>query len=573
MAGERLIPTSAAPTVATFTVLSNGQEVPREHQVLSVVIDKSVNRIPAATLVIRDGEASSQTFPVSDTEFFTPGKEIEIKAGYRGTEDTVFKGVAVTHSLKVREQRTMLLVYCKDKAFSMTLSPRNRYFREQTDSDVLEEVIGGAGLSADVESTSDQHGELVQYNCTDWDFILTRVDAIGKICLVEDGEIKITAPDLSQASALNLEYGANLLTFDAEIDARTQFKSVKSVAWGVGEQEVLESEEDAFQGPQAGNLSLNELVNVHGIESLRQQHSGNLKEVELRSWSKARLLKSRLAKIRGRAKFQGYASIAPGQLVDINGVGDRFNGSVFVSAIRHEIAGGNWVTILEFGLDDRWFVERFHVTQPLAGALIPPVGGLHIGTVTQLEDDPLGEKRLMVRLPMIDPEDDGTWARVATLDAGGERGSFFRPEVGDEVVVGFVQDDPRHPVVLGTLHSSNKPAPIVATADNHEKGFVTRSGMKLMFDDDQKNVLIETPDGNTVHLSGKEKAITLEDQHGNKILMNSEGITLESIKDITLKATGKLLGEGSDVTMKGQATAEFSASGTNTIKGGVVQIN
>ena len=48
---------------------------------------------------------------------------------------------------------------------------------------------------------------------------------------------------------------------------------------------------------------------------------------------------------------------------------------------------------------------------------------------------------------------------LATLDAGKERGTFFRPEIGDEVVVGFLNDDPRHPVILGMCHSSAKPAP------------------------------------------------------------------------------------------------------------------
>ncbi len=573
MADNRLIPTPVAPTVATFTVLSDGQEVPREHQVLSIVVDQSVNRIPSATLVVRDGDAPGQTFPVSDTDYFIPGKEIEVRAGYQGTEDRIFTGIVVSHSLKVREQKSVLMVYCKDKAFQLALTPQNRYFREQTDSDVLEEIIAQAGLSASVETTTEPQDEIVQYNCTDWDFILTRADAIGKICVVSEGEVKIAAPDLLQAPGLNLEYGANLLEFDAEIDARTQFRTVESVAWSMAEQEIVQAEEDSFSGPEAGNLSSDDLADVHGMEPLRQQHTANVKEVELQAWAKARVQKSRLAKIRGRAKFQGVATLEPNQIVTVNGVGDRFTGSIFVSAVRHEIANGNWVTNAEFGLDDKWFVERFQVTQPRAGALIPPVGGLHIGVVTQLQDDPLGEDRMMVRLPMIDGEDSGSWARVAALDAGEQRGSFFRPEIGDEVVVGFLNDDPRHPIVLGALHSSAKPSPIQASDDNHEKGIVSRSGMKLLFNDEQNNVLIETPDGNTLHLSGEDQGITLADQHGNKIVMDSNGISIESIKDINLKATTNLKGEGIDVTMAGSGTAEFSAGGSNVIKGGIVQIN
>ena len=254
-------------------------------------------------------------------------------------------------------------------------------------------------------------------------------------------------------------------------------------------------------------------------------------------------------------------------------MGDRFNGDVYVSGIRHEIGNGNWLTDVEFGLDDRWFTERFRVTQAHTAALMPPTTGLQIGIVTQLENDPLGEHRIMLRLPILDQEDEGVWARVATLDAGDNRGSFFRPEIGDEVVVSFLQNDPRFPIVLGGLNSSAKPAPIEAKDDNHEKGFTTRSGMRIAFNDEHKNILLETPDGNKLALSGEDQSITMEDQHGNKIVMDSSGITLESNMDIILKATGNLEAEGLAVTVKGQSTAEFSASGTTTLKGGLVQIN
>jgi Rhs element Vgr protein len=254
-------------------------------------------------------------------------------------------------------------------------------------------------------------------------------------------------------------------------------------------------------------------------------------------------------------------------------VGDRFNGAVFVSAVRHEISQGNWLTDVEFGLDDEWFAERFQVTQAMAGALIPPATGLQVGIVTQLAEDPLGEDRIMIKLPIINAEDEGVWARVATLDAGENRGSFFRPEIGDEVVVHFLQNDPRYPVILGGLNSSAKPAPLVASDDNHEKGFVTRSGMKWLFNDEHNNVLLETPDGNSLDISGENQSITLEDQHGNKIVMDSNGISIESTKEIVIKAATNLTAEGNIVKVAGQSTAEFSASGTNTISGGLVQIN
>ncbi len=570
---QQIIPTPASPSVCTLTILSEGNAVSGEYQILSIVVHNEVNRIPTATLLIRDGNAGSQEFACSDTDLFIPGKKIEIKAGYQATEDTIFKGVVVSQSLKVRQQASILTVVCKDEAFKMTIGHNSRYFRDQTDSDVLDDIIGQNGLQSDVEATTLQQPEMVQFECSDWDFVLTRAEVLGKICTINDGKLTIQAPNATQTPALTLQYGATLLEFDAEMDARTQFKSVKSQGWQVSEQSLLENEDSTSTFPDAGNISPDDLAAVHGTDPLTQTHTGNLPEGELQEWTKARLLRSRLAKIRGRGRFQGYAPIQPGQTVKLQGVGARFEGVVFVSAIRHEIAEGNWTTDAQFGLDPEWFAQRYEVSHTPAAALIPAISGLHIGVVTQLENDPAGEHRIMVRLPVISPDDEGIWARIATLDAGNNRGSFFRPEIDDEVIVGFLNNDPRHPVILGACNSSAKPAPIEAKDDNHEKGFVTRSGMKWLFNDEHKNILLETPDGNKITVSGEDKAITMEDQNGNKITMDNAGISLESAKDIVLKASGDIKAEGINITISANASSELSASGSTTIKGGMVKIN
>src|SRR6202000_2770268 len=105
----------------------------------------------------------------------------------------------------------------------------------------------------------------------------------------------------------------------------------------------------------------------------------------------------------------------------------------------------------------------------------------------------------------------------------------------DELVVGFVNDDPRYPIVLGMLNSGAKPAPVKAKDSNPQKGFVTRSKMKLLFDDEKKTVTIETPKGKTIKMDDEGDSIELSDQHNNKLTMSADGITMESGKDLTLK--------------------------------------
>ena len=311
-------------------------------------------------------------------------------------------------------------------------------------------------------------------------------------------------------------------------------------------------------------------------------------EAELQEWTDATMLKSRLAKICGRAKFFGFAGLKPGQLIELQGVGDRFNGTAFVSAVRHDVGNGAWDTHVQVGLPPRWFHRSPEILDVPAAGLLPAVHGLQIGKVVQLQDDPDGEHRILVRLPIINNAARGIWARVASLDAGNERGAFFRPEIDDEVVVGFLNGDPRDSVVLGMLHSSAKPAPITAQDVNHEKGFQTRSKMRVHFNDDTKTITIDTPAGNKVVLDEASTSITVKDQNDNKIVMAPAGIAVESPKDITIKAGGKIdikattdlimsaakiaqTAQGS-MEVKG-ATSKFEASGIAEVKGSLIKIN
>lgn len=583
MPNERTIPSDAPKSVCTFTILSDGEEVPKEHHMLSLVVSKELNRIPTATIIFMDGDPAKASFEVSNKELFQPGKEIEIKAGYRSDEETIFKGIVIRHGIKVRKAGAVLIVECKDKAVKMTVACKSKYSKEVKDSDVIEELIDSYGVDKDVAATDVSHKELVQYRSTDWDFMLCRLDANGHVCMVSDGKITTAKPDFSPEAALTIQYGATIHELDAEIDARFQYKAVKAGAWHPADQELADSTEAADPGvPDAGNLSADTLADVIGLDDYQMLHSGNLQEQELQQWANAKMLRHRLAKIRGSVRTDGTAAVLPGKLIQLNGVGERFEGKLYVTGVRHQIEKGNWETVFQFGLNPEWFAETYHVQQPMAGALLPAIQGLQVGIATKLEGDPDGEDRIMVRLPVIHKEDEGIWSRICTLDAGENRGTFFRPEIDDEVIVGFINNDPRHAVILGMCNSSSKPAPLPGSDDNHEKGYVSRSEMKMIFNDDKKTIQIETPGGNKVLISEDEKKIHMEDQNGNKITMDKDGIKIESIKELTLKAATDLKAEagsnanlkgGSQLKVEGGAGAEFSSGGSTKLKGSVVQIN
>jgi Rhs element Vgr protein len=580
VSNESTIPTPATPDVCTVALLVDGQEVSGALHVLSVSVSRELNRIPAATIQIQDGEPAKATFAVSNTDHFIPGKRIEIQLGYRSQNQTVFKGMIVKQGIKVRKSGSALNIECRGDAVKMTGGGGSRYFIDKKDSDIMEELLDAHSLSKEVEATTPALKEVVQYDSTDWDFLLCRAEANGQVVLVEDEKIRIARPATAGSPVLQIAYGSTVLELDAEIDARWQSLGIKASSWKAADQAIVEADAKEPSTPDSGNLSASELAKVLG-DTLEIKHGGALDESELQTWADARLSRMRLAKVRGRARCQGFAGVMPDKIVEISGIGERFQGKMYVSAVRHSVSSGNWETDVQFGLNPELFAQTYDLRPLPAAGLLPTVSGLQIGIVTMLENDPDGEDRIKIRLPLISANEEGIWARIATLDAGNQRGTYFRPEIHDEVIVGFLNDDPRYPVILGMCHSSAKPAPEPAKDDNHHKGYVSREKLKLTFDDEKKIIGMQTPAGNKFVMSEDAKGITLEDQNGNKITLDDSGIKIESVKDLILKAGKDLKLSGTNMEFAAQAafkasgisSAEVSSSGTLVIQGSMVQIN
>lgn len=580
MANDRSLPIPAAHREITVKV--DGEVVPRSHQLLSMSVIKIVNRIASARLAYLDGAAAVGDFPLSNAATFAPGQEVEILAGAGTDRTALFKGIVVRHSIRIRENgATQLIVECRHKACKLTVGRRSACHFDRPDSDIITALLHDAGVDADVEPTAVVHKQQVQLSSSDWDFLLARAEANGKLVWTRGDDVVVKAPGSSAAPVCTLQFGATLLELDAQIDARGQFAAVRTRTWDPAQQGVIEKDaaDPGADGP--GNLSSDALAAVAGRTRLDLQHP-SLSADEAQAWADAAWLKSRMSKVSGRAKCEGVGVVQVGDLVTLAGVGERYNGDVFVTGVRHEfdLAQG-WKTHIQFGGTEAWATEARDVSAPPAAALVPAASGLTIGVVVSNED-PDGEHRVRIRLPLIDTDADGIWARVASLDAGAERGFFFRPELGDEVVVGFLADDPRRAVILGMLHSSARAAPLAGSNANHEKLFQSRSKMKLYFDDDRKILSLETPAGNKLTLSEDAKAVLIEDQSGNKIEMTDAGIKIEAAQALELKAGTELKLEsgtafsvkgGTELRMEGSTGVELTSAAITKIKGSLINLN
>lgn len=583
MAEKQTISTSRTSDTVTFTLLSEGTTLPTTISVKSIAVWQEVNRVPRAKLIILDGSASDQTFANSEADYFVPGKEIEIQAGYHSDEECIFKGIVTKHSIKIRSTgKSHLIIDCAHAAVKMTKIRKSRYFYDITDSDAWTEILGEYGISPNIQATDFSHTQLLQFEATDWDYIVSRAETNGLFVIGEKEALSIQPADFDQEATEAVNFGSTLLSLDAEIDAATQISTVKGQTWDFSKTEITEIEASDQSPVTPGNLDYDTLSQVYTDTEMVIRNNAKQPDEVLQKWADATLLRHQLSKVRGRAQFQGIPQISAGKIIELQGLGDRFNGKAFVSGVKHEITNGNWLVDVQFGLDPTPFARQFETTTLPAAGLQPAINGLQIGIVTQIEGDPDSDERILVNIPLMNADDQGVWARMATGGAGDGRGIVNRPEIGDEVVLGFVNDDPNNPVILGSFNSSNLPSAIRASDDNHGKGWVTRGGIEFIINDDELSVSVKLPSGKELLLSDDADEISIRDNHQNSIVMNGDGITLESGMDIILKtSTGDINMEAinlkaaaqGEAKIEASGMAELSSSGSTTVKGGIVQIN
>jgi uncharacterized protein involved in type VI secretion and phage assembly len=190
--------------------------------------------------------------------------------------------------------------------------------------------------------------------------------------------------------------------------------------------------------------------------------------------------------------------------------------------------------------------------------------GVALALVTQ-NKDPEGLGRVKLRFPWESQPRESDWARCAVPMAGKDRGTYFLPEIGDEVLVAFEREDMRFPYVLGALwNGQDKPPESNSNGQNDRRVIKSRSGHKLTFDDgSQGQIELRLIDGKRLFMDGQ--SVVLEDDKGNKISMQGSGVTIETRGSLTLRAN--------TISLEAQSTAELKASATMTVRGGLVQIN
>jgi phage protein D len=512
--------------VALYAVLVDGQEIPQEissriHEVrvLNYLRLPDVCTFTASFAKGRDGQRE----PI-DAHPFDIGRTLEVRLGAREalTTASLFKGEIVTLEPRFGAGGVELLVRGFDRSHVLLRSRRVRTFQNQTASDVVEKIVTEAGFEADCDPSGEPHEFIQQDNESDWDFIWRLAERIGFDFYVEDMTARFRKP--TPEGAVELEWPKTLRSFNPRVTAVQQVQEVTLLTQDPNTKQAIDVTVSSPQQIAQIGVDRGSVARAFDGGTMHIATEPVKSQAEGTAVAQALLDKLANAYIAAEGVADGNPSINAGTKVAVSGVGEKFSGTYRVASATHVLRGGSTY-------ETRFANSPSHTVLGAVGggrgSGQPSFGTqITLGVVTN-NQDPADMGRVRVRYPALGADAEGTWARIATVSAGNERGLLMLPVVGEEVLIAFEHDDTTRPYVLGSLFN----------------------GRDMPGDD------------------------LLQSQDGSFALRSDKRIYSESHEDYTLRSGGKLTIEVTDdVTITGQAQITLDASSTLTLTCGNSQI-
>jgi len=533
------------------------------------------------------------------------GRTLEVAARAvpaRSPLTEVFTGRVTSAGVEQRAGRgAELVVVVEDDAFTLSRTSRAQTYLDQSYSDVVTALAKGAGVSVRADHTGTTHPYLLQAD-TDLAFIDELARRIGWEWVVDRGTLRFW-PSWSRSgrtgtigSDVPLALGDTLEEFGATVSADAPTE-VTVRGWDPVRQQHISATAAVDRASVPAGLTDVFTPDKAGAASRLWSVDSPVDGTDAATIAASRANATGTVTARGRATVT--PALRPGVLADVTGVGPA-NGRYYVQEVEHVYRPGGFHT--RFTAGDRPPVHLADAARGTGGAASSFAHtGLVIGTVTDINDtDGLG--RVKVQYSAVSDVVTSTWARVASIGAGADRGVVLTPEVGDEVLVGFEGGDARRAVVLGGLHGQKDAVPPGAVKDGKvvNRRLTSRLGHVVELGDGTdaagQHVLlalqgashrirlgkdradVEVPSG--VPLTVRSGDSTIEMDGKGKLTLSGVTIALKATQGIELSgATVEVKGQtkaavsAANVEVKGSMTAALQGGTTATIKGGTVQIN
>ncbi|MFE1437293.1 phage baseplate assembly protein V [Streptomyces sp. NPDC058739] len=574
------------PDLPDFTLRLAGRDVEPQVRldVLEIDVSAEVLRHGRAALLVRNWDADTRQVRYSDGELFAPGTAVDLSLGWRGTLHPVFSGVLTAVTARFgAASGPVLEIACRTRSALLAAVPRARVYEESTDGDVAADIAAAYGLTAD--AADGIHQPVVAFSGgTDWDWLAGRAAELGYVAYVEGDRLVFRPAAEPSDDDLVLEYGSTLreLRLTREVSGRADPVSVAGFDSATLETVVADAGSDRAEPGAQGRATPAEDLRKAGWP-LREAHLGTSAGISSEEADRRAVAAASgevLRHFHGSGTTVGLPRLRADSWLRFTGIGSAFGGRHYVSAVRHRLGRSGYTTEFQLGSPPALRPPAPRVTAGTGGG-----HGLLLGIVEDLDDEQK-QGRVKVGFPWLAPALEPVWARLSTLSAGADHGTWFVPDIGQEVLVGFIDHDSRFPVVLGALWNGRAAPPErMDPKTNAVRSVVTPAGHRLSFDDSSNGrIALTTAGGHRIELDDGKGEIVLAEKsgacsltltgNGVSIVANSGDITLSApagtvnVDAATLKAKAK----GAS-TVESAAGLELKAAGSLSVSGALVKIN
>lgn len=571
------------PVVNQINIKVDGQPLPTG--LMDVLVDVEVDTtlyLPSMfTLRFHDDDLEwidSSTFGIGKSVAIDlADADVTRSQSGRATMQTVMKGEITGIESEFSEDTTVILIIRGyDKSHRLNRATKTEVYVNMKDSDIVNQLAGNAGLSATTDATSPVHEHVYQDNQTDLAFIHDRARRYGYEVLVDDTKLYFRKPE-GDRGELTLKWGDTLRSFHPKVSAAGQIDKVTVKGWDDKQKKAITGQATSSKispsisiGASGGAVAKSAFSAAEFVETRLPV----VDQTEADKLAQAILDDVNADFVRADGVAFGNPGLVAGMKVKLENLGTKLSGTYMVTSAVH-------VYSATMGYDVHFTVEgaaRRSMSDFLSpngkGTTPKPSnwGGVVIGVVTD-NNDPEDRVRVKVKYPWMDDKLTSTWARVASIGAGKERGIYFLPEVDDEVLVAFERGDFDRPVVIGGLwNGKDKPPDAISTVVKSGKvearTIKTRAGHIIRLSDESGKEKIEIIDK-----TGKNSMV-VESSSGNFTIKCEGNATITAKGNVEVKAdgTGKVESGGA-MTVKSGGSMNIQASGTLNIKGSSVNIN
>lgn len=520
--------------------------------VISLSCELSLETASMFTLQLNNANLS-----FTDSALFEVGKNVEIYMGYVGNLQPIMWGeITAVQTSFPSSGASVMTITGYDKSHRMRHNKPSRFtFKYLNDSAIVAQIAAENLLIPVVDPSPMPPRESVQQTGSDWALLKELADRNFFKVYVHWDKLYFRFPR-PQTEMVVLEWGKNLISFNPRLSIAGQagIQVIRGYDYKLAQKIVailpavaLGSDLDDLI-ERLGSSFLDQLVQM-GRNVIRDQPVENY--VDAAVLAKSVLMQLLQGLYQGSGSCIGLPNLRPGQMIEIRGVGKRFSGKYLLSQVTHTIDESGYRTNFEISQEyPNNFLQnlRKKIDETPSPNKQEKITGVMVGLVEN-NIDPEGLGRVQVSFPHLSDVNLSNWARIATLMAGGDSGTYFLPDIGDEVAVLFEQGNINKPIIIGGLWNGKARPPEVNKGINEKKVIQTKSGIKILFDETpgMENLTLQTKTGSTIkiddtpaaekiffQLKGTEQSVTLEQGtnliklgDNNFIELKQDGVTIK----------------------------------------------